>query len=332
MRRKRKDPTTFRPWGRQVTSRRPAFQAGYGSPCGPGHLTDRVASHARSCKCQSRASGKLDTASLLAMTTALAALRPRYGDAPHVGVANLPGEPLRSSQSRGGQPRAVMAKRSCAPSARTRWRQAVHEQTRRARARLSLPAGRRGAGGGHRVVPGERLPPLVSPGRPDEPGAVGAVRVGGSGGQARWPVLDCTVETSLGSFFGYQRPGAGDRLHLDLNRSGHLARRIEFSLHPDRWPAHGQPRDPFGGPTPGLSPPCDVGPRGFDHDRRVPPGCPQTRLHPPRAALDEQHGDPELPGGVTRPLARDVGCWWLRSHAGPCSKPDTGCLTALRFL
>ena len=32
---------------------------------------------------------------------------------------------------------------------------------RRARARLSLPAGRGGAGGGHRVVPGERLPALV---------------------------------------------------------------------------------------------------------------------------------------------------------------------------
>ena len=34
----KKRPHDIWPWGRRVTSRRPAFQPGYGSPCGPGHL------------------------------------------------------------------------------------------------------------------------------------------------------------------------------------------------------------------------------------------------------------------------------------------------------
>lgn len=33
---------------------------------------------------------------------------------------------------------------------------------------------------------------------------------------AEWPRLDCTVETAIGSFFGYTPPHAGDRLSFDL--------------------------------------------------------------------------------------------------------------------
>jgi hypothetical protein len=42
-----------------------------------------------------------------------------------------------------------------------------------------------------------------------------------------WPRLDCTVETSIGSFFGYTPPQAGDRLSLDLGAIAKI--RLSFS-------------------------------------------------------------------------------------------------------